>query len=197
MSFGVNRPPREFGVRSYSTFVIPGWMHSLSQMREASALLAAAPAGRVPYYVAVDFSRIDSGLNKQGPYLLSLCSGDRLDNWASLDAATIKARKDRWMDCVIADLDRRFPGLARAIVHREMATAQTMEHYLNTPDGAVYGFAPEGTLGDAVKRGPRTPIKGLLLASAYAGSGGFTGAMLGGAQAAWEAMQKFSVRSAA
>ena len=135
MSFGVNRLPRDFGLRSYSTFIIPDWMQKLSQMREASALMAAAPAGRVPGYVAVDFSRIDSGLNEKGPYLLSLCSGDRLDNWSSLDAATAKARKEQWMDCVVADLDQRFPGLASAIVHREMATAETMRHYLNTPDG--------------------------------------------------------------
>ena len=100
------------------------------------------------------------------------------------------------MDCVIADLDRRFPGLAGSIVHREMATAQTMQHYLNTPDGAVYGFAPEGTLADVLKQGPRTTIKGLWLASAYAGSGGFTGAMFGGAQAAWEAMHEAKARIA-
>ncbi len=200
MSFGVNRLPRDFGVSSYSTFIVPDWMVRLSQMREASALMAEPPSargGRVPYYVLVDFSGIDSGLNETGPFVLSLCSGDRLDNWASLDAATVKARKSEWMDCVVADLDRRFPGLAGAITHREMATAQTMQHYLNTPDGAVYGFAPEGTLSDALKQGPRTTVKGLWLASAYGGSGGFTGAMFGGAQAAWEAMQETGVRTAA
>lgn len=200
MSFGVNRLPREFGVRNYSTFVIPDWMHSLSQMREASALMAAAPSargGRIPYYVLVDYSRIDSGLNESGPFVVSLCSGDRLDNWASLDAETVKARKEEWMDCVIVDLDRRFPGLADAIVHREMATAQTTQHYLNTPDGAVYGFAPEGTLDDTLKRAPRTAIKGLWLASAYTRGGGFTGAMVGGAQAAWEAMKDAGIRARA
>jgi phytoene dehydrogenase-like protein len=197
MSFGVKRPPREFGVRSYSTFVVPDWMHSLSQMPEASALMAEAPGARVPYYVAVDFNRIESGLNETGPSVLSLCSSDRLDNWASLSAEAVKARKERWMDCVIADLDRRFPGLATAITHREMATAQTMHHYLNTPGGSVYGFAPEGTLSAALKQGPRTSIEGLWLASAYAGSGGFTGAMFGGAQAAWTAMQEANPRTAA
>ena len=49
---------------------------------------------------------------------------------------------------LVADLDRHFSGLAGAVVHREMATAETMQHYLNTPDGAVYGFAPVGTLGE-------------------------------------------------
>jgi len=197
MSFGVNRPPREFGVQSYSTFVVPDWMHSLSQMREASALMAEAPDGRVPYYVLVDYSRIDSGLNEKGQSVLSLCSGDRLENWSSLSAEMVKARKDQWMDCVIADLERRFPGLAGAISHREMATAQTMQHYLNTPGGAVYGFAPDGTLSDAFRQGPRTAIKGLWLASSYAGGGGFTGAMFGGAQAAWEAMQQAGAHTAA
>jgi len=101
------------------------------------------------------------------------------------------------MDCIIADLDQRFPGLASAITHREMATAQTMQHYLNTPGGSVYGFAPEGTLSDALKQGPRTMVKGLWLASAYAGSGGFTGAMFGGALAAWEALQEAGARTKA
>jgi len=197
MSFGVNRPPREFGVRRYSTFVVPDWMHSLSQMREASALMAEALGGRVPYYALVDYNCIDSGLNETGPSVLSLCSGDRLENWAPLSPEAVKARKERWMDCIIADLDRRFPGLAGAITHREMATAQTMHHYLNTPGGAVYGFAPDGTISDAFKQGPRTAIRGLWLASSYAGSGGFTGAMFGGAQAAWEAMQEAGVRTAA
>ncbi len=196
VSLAVGRPPREFGVRSYSNFIVPDWMLSLSQMREASTLMANAPAGRVPYYVAVDFNRIDSGLNETGPSVLSLCSSDRLDNWSSLDAATVKARKEQWMDYLITDLDQRFPGLAAAITHREMATAQTMQHYLNTPDGAVYGFAPEGTLSDTIKQGPRTAIKGLWLASAYAGSGGFTGAMFGGAQAAEQAMQEAGIRIA-
>ena len=197
MSFGITRPPREFGLQSYSTFIVPDWMHSLSQMREATTLMAQAPSGRVPYYVVVDFNRIDSGLNETGPFILSLCSGDHLDNWASLSPEAVKARKAQWMDCVIADLDQRFPGLANAVTHREMATAQTMQHYLNTPGGAVYGFAPEGTLSDAFKRGSRTAIKGLWLASAYAQSGGFTGAMFGGAQAAEEALQDVGARSAA
>ncbi len=196
VSFAVGRPPRQFGLGNYSNFIVPDWMRSLSQMREASALMAKAPDGRVPYYVAVDFSRIDSGLNETGPSVLSLCSGDRLDNWSSLDAATVKARKEQWMDCLIADLDQRFPGLAAAITHREMATAQTMQHYLNTPDGAVYGFAPEGSLFDTIKQGPRTAIESLWLASAYTGSGGFTGAMFGGAQAAEQAMREAGIRTA-
>ena len=71
-----------------------------------------------------------------------------------------------------------------------MATAETMHRYLNTPGGGVYGFAPEAVLGRRAASGPRTTIAGLWLASAYTSGGGFTGAMLGGAQAASEAMRE-------
>ena len=78
-----------------------------------------------------------------------------------------------------------------------MATARTMQHDLNTPEGAVYGFAPDRALSDVIKQGPRTAIKGLWLASAYPASGGFTGAMIGGAQAAAYALRETSASTAA
>jgi all-trans-retinol 13,14-reductase len=188
VSLGLSRPAREFGVASYSTFMIPDWMRALSDMRQATAILGELPGTRMPHYVLVDYQRIDSGLNETGPYLVTLCGADRLENWSSLGVEAKKAHKEGWIDCLIGDIDRHFPGLAGAVRHREMATAETMQHYLNTPGGAVYGFAPEGTLFETVRQGPRTAIEGLWLASAYTSGGGFTGAMFGGAQAASQAM---------
>lgn len=189
LSIGLNRPARAFGVKHYSTFVLPAWMKALAGLREAGAILGAAPGERLPPYVFVDYGQIDSGLNEAGPGLVSLCGIDRLDNWAALSAQEKSERKDRWMDRLIADLDREFPGIASAVVHREMATAQTLSHYLNTPGGSVYGFAPEGGLAEAFSFTPRTRIDGLWLASAYTFGGGFTGAMLGGAEAARQAIK--------
>jgi phytoene dehydrogenase-like protein len=93
------------------------------------------------------------------------------------------------MERLVADLDREFPGLAKSVVHREMATAETMAHYLNTPDGAVYGFAPEREGSNPLGVTARTAIRGLWLASAYTFGGGFTGAMMGGALAARDAIR--------
>ena len=66
-----------------------------------------------------------------------------------------------------------------------------MHEYLNTPGGAVYGFAMHPP--EHMPKGPpqnfATPIKGLWLASAFAGLGGFTGAMACGAGAARAAMR--------
>ena len=189
VSIGLNQSARTFGVKRYSTFVLPAWMRALTDLRDAAAILGAAPGARVPPYVFVDYGQIDSGLNEPGPGLISLCGFDRLDNWTGLAAQEKSERKERWMDRLIADLDREFPGIASAVVHREMATAQTLSHYLNTPGGAVYGFAPEGGLAEVFSFTPRTRIDGLWLASAYTFGGGFSGAMLGGAEAARQAIK--------
>ena len=62
-----------------------------------------------------------------------------------------------------------------------------MHNYLNAPDGAIYGFAPlppSAPIWRGTGRSAKTPIRGLYLASSYAGSGGFTGAILAGSNAA-------------
>ncbi len=190
VSLGLNRPAREFGVKRYSTFILPSWMTSLAQMREGATIMGEQPRRRMPSYVFVDYQQIDSGLNEAGPFLVAFCGADRVENWSSLGTEAKAIRKEQFIDALIADIDGQFPGLAGAVVHREMATAETMQRYLNTPGGAVYGFAPVDRLGQTVLRGPRTAIKGLWLASAYAVGGGFTGAMIGGGQAASGALRE-------
>ncbi len=189
VSIGLRRPAAEFGVQHYSTFILPSWMTALSGLRETSAIMAEPEGERLPPYVFVDYHHIDSGLNETGPYLGSFCGIDRLENWHALNAYEKSQRKERWMDRLIADLDREFPGIASAVVHREMATAETLAHYLNTPGGAVYGFAPEGGVAEVFRFSPRTHVEGLWLASAYTFGGGFTGAMLGGAEAVRQAIK--------
>jgi all-trans-retinol 13,14-reductase len=136
ISIGLSRAAEELGVQHYSTFILPAWLKTMAQYREAK-----------------------------------------------------RTRKDLWMEHIIGDLDRAFPGIAGAIVQREMATAETLHHYLDTPDGGVYGFAPEDSAAGPRSVTPRTAIKGLWLASAYVSGGGFTGAMPGGAAAARAAMK--------
>jgi all-trans-retinol 13,14-reductase len=189
LSLGLSRPAREFGVTHYSTCVFPDWMKTLGAYRESAVLLGAAPGDRLPPYVFVDYHRIATGLNEAGPFLGSFCGVDRIENWAGLSLEQKQRRRECWMDRLIGDLDRHFPGIASAVMHREMATAETMERYLNTPGGAVYGFAPEDSLVKTFARSPATGIDGLWLASAFTMSGGYTGAMLGGAAAARAALK--------
>lgn len=186
ISLGLSRQSREFGVKRYSTVVLPAWLMALSRYHEAAAILGEDPATRIAPYGFVAYDQIDSGLNESGPYLASLVGLDRIANWAGLTPEAKRTRKERWMDLVIADVDRQYPGIAGAVVQREMSTAETFQQYLNTPSGALYGFAPES-------RGfmplVETAIGGLYLASAFTAGGGFTGAILGGAWAARAALK--------
>jgi phytoene dehydrogenase-like protein len=186
ISLGLSRHSRDFGVRHYSTSILPAWLTTLSSFRDATAMMAGETETRIPPYLFVAYDQIDSGLNANGPYLASLVGTDRIENWGDLTAEAKRARKERWMDRLLADLAQHFPGISAAIVHREMSTAETMQQYLNTPGGTVYGFAPES-------RGfiplTTTTIDGLYLASAYACGGGFTGAILSGGWAARAALR--------
>jgi phytoene dehydrogenase-like protein len=184
VSVGLSRPAASFGVAHYTTALLPEWMTALADFRLAAGLMAEPAGERLPPFGLADFAAIDSGLADGPPYSCSLSGTDRLDNWQGLDAAAGEARKDAWMNRLIARVDQEFPGFAGAVLHREMATAATMRHALNTPGGAVYGFAPESFASSI-----RTPVQGLYLASAWGMGGGFTGAMLGGAAAAREVVK--------
>ena len=191
VSLGMRRRPSDFGVRTYSTFLYPEWMTSLRQARDCAPLLAASPSGRVPVIVLVDYSVVNTGMNTEPPYLCSFTGVDRLENWSSLSEQEYRSRCEQWMDALITAVDREFRGFAGAVVQREMSTALTMHRELNTPGGAVYGFAPSiPPRGMPRFPSPRTPIEGLWLASAYLFGGGYSGAMMSGAVAARTALAR-------
>ncbi len=171
--------------------LIPEWMQCLGDFKQCGELLAALPGDRLPALCVVDYSRIDSGLSDGPLYPLTVAGVDKASNWEGLSHDDYRAKKGVWLDAVVAGLNREWPGLAAAIVQKEMATARTMHEYLGTPDGAIYGFAPNvpQRMLAGPPRTPKTSIPGLLLASAYAGAGGFTGAMSAGGAAAKAALR--------
>ena len=143
IALGLDQRPREFGFTHYSTVLLPDWLGSLADYARSADLLADHPSGRIPVMVAVDYSAIDSGLNPDGPHLVTLVGVDRVANWQELDGDAYDQKREAWLDAIVADVDRTFPGFATAIVQREIATAATMQRYLNTPEDALYGFAAE------------------------------------------------------
>ncbi len=191
VTLGLNERPAAFGVSSYSTQLIPTWMERLSDFKHSAALLGEMPGDRMPAMGVVDYSQIDSGLTDGGVFPVSVVCADRLENWQGLGSESYQDKKDAWLAAIIRRLDEEWPGIADAVVETTVATARTMHKYLNTPGGAVYGFALRPP--EHVPKGPpqsfATSIKGLWLASAFAGFGGFTGAMACGAGAARAALR--------
>lgn len=92
--------------------------------------------------------------------------------------------KDRIGGALLALAERHLPGLSALVVHRELATPLTAEHFTGHPGGAIYGvpWTPERVRAQWLSA--RTPVRGLFLAGADALSLGVVGSMMGGAAAA-------------
>lgn len=188
LTLGVSRPPSEFGLSSYSTQLLPDWMHSLADYAQGTTLMAGEPEMRMPPLSIVNYAAIDSGIPAP-PYIISVVGTDRLDNWSGVERPVYTAKRARWQEALIDYLDRTFPGLKAAIVASSLNTASSMVSYLNAPNGAAYGFAPHPPAADSGDRVPHTVIEGLYLASSYAGFGGYNGAIQAG-QACADAILK-------
>jgi phytoene dehydrogenase-like protein len=192
MSLGLVRRPSELGVSAYSTAIIPAWMQRLVDFQQCAGLLARMPVGRLPALMVVDYSRIDSGLLDGELFPVSVVGVDRLANWEGLSDVDYRAKRAAWLDAVIERLDAEWTGFGAAVAQRDMATARTMHEFLHTPGGAVYGFAPnvpEHRYLSGPPGTPRSSVRGLWLASAFAGFGGFSGAIGAGAAAAKAALR--------
>jgi phytoene dehydrogenase-like protein len=171
LTFGLSKPPREFGLTGYSTQLLPPWMTRLDDYAQGARLMADEPADRMPPFAIVDYAAIDSGVPPP-PYVLSIFGPDRLSNWDGSDLDFYRDKRARWQDAIARYLDRHYPGLAGAVTAASFNTALSVRQYLNAPEGAVYGFAPTP---HAPPRSPRTTVQGIFLSSAYAGFGGYTG----------------------
>jgi len=185
-TYGLSLPPGKFGMRAYANFLLPAWMRKLSDYGRSAALLAELPAEQTPVMTVVDFSAIDSGLGGP-PYPVSVVGPDRLANWNGLDRESYDLKRDLWRNAIAAAIDQEFPGFASHVVASVFNTAHSMMSYLGAPAGAIYGFAPlppQGPIWRGFERSAKTAIPGLYLASAFAGFGGFTGAIKAGGDAA-------------
>lgn len=169
LTLGLAEPPRQYGITSYSTQLLPDWMMRLTDYPAATRLMANEPDGRMPPLAIANYDAIDSGIPTP-PYVLSIIGPDHIDNWREPTAARYAAKRANWQAALVRHLDTHFPGLENAVVASSFNTAHSVQNYLGTPQGAVYGFAPNTGPGS-----PRTPLPRVYLASAYAGSGGYSG----------------------
>ena len=185
--FGLKTNPAAFGLTAYSSIHLPSWMTSVGDYSQAAALFGANPAGRLPPFGIANYAAIDSGLDNAGPMLVTVVGVDATANWRGLSKEEEAARRHAWLDAILAELERLYPGFAGAVTEKSFLSAASMARYLGTPEGAVYGFdplPPTASIWHGPPRTPETPVKGLYLASSFGGYGGYSGTMAAGADAA-------------
>lgn len=186
-NFGLRAKPATVGLNDYTTIVLPDGMTRFDRYGDGASAMSAAPKGEPPLYAIANFTAVESGLWDEPPHLVSVLGLDRLSNWSGLTREAAEDRRERWLDVFQNALERDYPGFESLVSERALLNAFSMARYLNTPEGAVYGFAPlppDEPILAGFPRTPRTPVPGLYLASAFGGEHGFNGAILSGAEAA-------------
>jgi phytoene dehydrogenase-like protein len=185
--FGLREKPLSIGMKDYSTIRLPNDMTRFDQYGDGATAMSDDPKGSLPVRLIANFTAVDSELWDEPPVLLSVLGLDRLANWTGLTREQSRERRERWLDALQGSLEEDYPGFSSLVTERSLLNAQSMASYLNTPDGAVYGFAPlppDEPIFAGFPRTPHTPIENLYLASAFGGEHGFNGAILTGAEAA-------------
>ncbi|WP_193174660.1 phytoene desaturase family protein [Oricola nitratireducens] len=186
LHFGVRADAAGILPRHYSTMVLPEWMKSLSDYAAAGDLLCDDPRGKLPPFALVNYNAIDAGIGDGNTILLTVTGLDSTRNWSGMTASAERARRDAWTAAIEAEIERHWPGFSAAVTHRFFVSATSMQRYLGTPDGAIYGFAalpPDRPMWSGIGRSPKTALDGVFLASSFAGAAGYSGSMGTGAMA--------------
>lgn len=109
--------------------------------------------------------------------------------WLELPPHQYYEQKYAVADQLLQQIEAVFPGFREHIEEIEVATPLTHIRFLATPGGAIYGFdqfAKDSNLFVS----PKSPIKGLYFAGAWAGMGGFQPTLSSGMAAARQVVKK-------
>jgi phytoene dehydrogenase-like protein len=111
--------------------------------------------GRRQNWLTVQSYAFDPTLSPEGKTVFKVVMTSDYEYWKSLqvDGARYSEEKSRAAEDVIAQLDRRFPGLAERVEMTDVATPVTFERYTGNWRGAYMGWlvTPE-TFGMLMKK---------------------------------------------
>ena len=100
--------------------------------------------------------------------VVALCDAQAFGPWLHLPAAerpedylALKARVEERM---LGQFRRHFPALAPMLRFHELSTPLTQQHFVRSPDGAMYGIEMSAQRLGSGALDVRTPVPGLLLA---------------------------------
>ncbi|RAK30537.1 ferredoxin-NADP reductase [Actinoplanes lutulentus] len=140
--------------------------------------------------------------------ILELVDPSTFDRWRGTDPEQrpeeYRRLKEELTERLIARLDKQWPGIREMIAFAELATPLSFETYQRSVLGSFYGLAATPERLRSTVAGPRTEVKGLVVAGQDAWGTGVVGALSGGLMAAnvvlpgrqvgamWRALQKAS-----
>ena len=120
--------------------------------------------------------------------VLALCDARAFRPWLRLPAGE---RPKEYLDLkaavaerMLAQFRRHFPTLAPLLRFHELSTPVTQQHYVRSPEGAMYGIEMSAQRLASPALNVRTPVPGLLLAGQDVSGAGIQASFMSGMLAA-------------
>ncbi|KZZ58825.1 phytoene dehydrogenase [Oleiphilus sp. HI0125] len=183
---GLDCPPETLGIKNASTFM--GTTMDEDLMVETMATLNPPVATMLTCYNVDDPSFAPPG--KSQVSLLCLQYGKVWDDVPVEDYADTKYA---FAEHLIEQAEEFFPGFRSHIEEIEVATPLTMQRYLNTPGGSIYGFIQNPEDGE-IHRPRYDQVEGLHMAGCWQGMGGFQPTYMVGQSTAKAVLKKLKAQ---
>ena len=142
-------------------------------------------------FTFIDYGRLKSNLSPEDKNVAVICCMDYLSDWENLSKEEYNVKKEATAQTFLKRLEEYIPGVKNLVEYYEIGTAKTVNRYILTPNGAVYGFAqsPERARADKIKS-----VDNLHFASAWTRiGGGFSGSIISGYLCAFDVLRKMKL----
>jgi prolycopene isomerase len=125
----------------------------------------------------------------------AICAIKYAEPWMNISSEEYNTLKFQCAEEALQRVETGFPGFRSHIEEIEIATPITFMRYIGTPGGAIYGF-DQYAKDSNYFISPKSSVKGLYLAGAWAGDGGFQPSLLSGGSAAEAILKEYRKKGA-
>lgn len=174
---GLDCEPNDIGITEATNFICTG-----TDMEYAFARCRQLDTSNDALLLTC-YDLVDPGFSPPGCAQVVIVDLKYSEPWESVPPQQYYQTKLDLAEKIIARVDSLYPGFREHIEEIEVATPLTHMRYLGHPGGAIYGF-DQYAKDSSLFVSHRSPIAGLYMAGAWAGSGGFQPTLNSGVQAA-------------
>lgn len=181
---GLRGEPAELGLPKHNVWLYPGPDHDATFAAMADSSRAEPKVGFLSFAAARDPDFVTRHPGHSTAEVVTFAplhwfEPFRDSRWGHRGEA-YEAKKRELGDALLEMLLRELPQLRDAVVHTELSTPLSTEHFAAHPGGEIYGLSHGPERFEARWLRPQTPIPGLYLAGADVVSAGVGGALMGG-----------------
>jgi all-trans-retinol 13,14-reductase len=187
---GLDRDPRTMGFQGENYWLFEGLDHE-AMLTDQDDLVKGKPHGCYLSFPSLkDKTKTHHTAEIIAPLSYACVQEFRHEPWRRR-SERYRQMKETISRSMLEAVERRYPGFSNMVVFSELSTPLTVEHFTAHPRGAVYGIPGSPARYRQAWLKPKTPVKGLYLTGADAGSLGIVGALMAGVTAAAQIIGPF------